>query len=248
MIDDQLPIQPVGIDLKSIYYALFRHKWKIVFFCFAGFLASAALYFVNPPVYQSEGSLLVKYVRDADARVFNPGAKESEIKSPDSSGASVINTERAILTSFDLSLQVADQIGPEKILRKAGRTDRVLAAWVVNKGMTVETRKDNNTITVVFRHRDPETAQAVLRSLFDGYQKKHVAVHALAGVNEEELTRKTDELRNKLKNAEEEMRVWKEKAGVTSVADANRSNTDQITRIQEDLHKAEAELAGRKAG
>jgi len=246
--DDQLPGQPEGIDLKGIYYVLFRHKWKVICFCFAGVLASAAMYFLNPPVFQSEGNLLVKYVRDSDARILSPGAKDSEIKIPDSRGDGVMNTEKAILTSFDLALEVADQIGPERILRKAGRTDRILAASVVHKGTLVETKKENNTISVVFRHRNPEVAQAVLRSLFEVYQKKHVAIHALAGINEEELTKKADDLRSKLKKTEEELRGWKEKAGVTSVEDANKSHVDQITKIQEDLHKAETELAGRKAG
>jgi len=246
--DDRLPGQPEGIDLKSIYYVVFRHKWKVICCCLAGVLASAALYFVNPPVYQSEGSLLVKYVRDNEARILSPGAKDSEIRTPDSRGDGIMNTEKAILTSFDLAIEVAGHIGPEKILRKAGRTDKIAAASVVHKGTVVETKKENNTISVTFRHRDPEVAQTVLGSLFDAYQKKHVAIHALAGINEDDLTRKADDLRSKLKKTEEELRGWKEKAGVTSVEDANKSHVDQITKIQEDLHKAETELAGRKAG
>ena len=247
--DEKLEIQHQGIDLKDIYYVLFRNKWKIIVFSLLGMLAAAGLYFIDPPRYQSEGRLLVKYVRESEARFLNPGARDSEIKSPDSRGESIINTEKEILTSFDLAIQVADHVGPEKILAKAGGgTDRIRAATVIMKNLLVETRREYNTIKVVFRHPDPEVLQPVLRSLFDAYQKKHVAVHALSGVNEEELTRKIDDLRNKLGKTEEELRTWKDTAGVTSVTDAHKAHIDQITKIKEDLHKAETELAGRRAG
>lgn len=247
--DEQSEIQPSGVDLNDVYYVLFRHKWKIILLSLAGVLAAAGLYMIRPPAYQSEGRLLVRYVRESEARFLNPDAKDSEIKYADSRGDGIINTEKEILTSFDLALQVADHVGPEKILAKAGGgADRIQAATLILKNVLVESRKDNNTIRVVFRHPDPELLQPVLRSLFDAYQKKHVAVHALAGVNEEELTRKTDELRGKLAKTEEDLRTWKDTAGVTSVAEANKAQIDQITRIKEALHKAETELAGRRAG
>src|SRR6185503_3303147 len=100
----------------------------------------------------------------------------------------------------------------------------------------------------VFRHPDPAVVQPVLRNLIDGYQKRHVEIHRRGSVIEEELTRKTDDLRNKLAKIEEELRGWLDKAGVTLVDDAHKAHIDQISKICEDLFRAEAELAGRRAG
>ena len=251
--DAQSETPPAGFDLADIYYALFRQKWKILVCFLVGIVVSAALYFIEPPVYQSQAKLLVRYVLEREGKSFNPAAtdfrSDSQIKSPDSGGASVINTEREILSSFDLASQVAELIGPEKILAKAGGgTNRIEAAALIERNLLVETRKDNSTIWVVFRHRDPQIVQPVLRNLIDAYQKRHVEVHRVGSVIEEDLTRKTDELKGKLGKIEEELRGWLDRVGVTSVDDAKKAHIDQISKIREDLFKAEAELAGRRAG
>src|SRR5437867_4594541 len=111
---------PVGLDFRDICYVLFRHKWKIVSFSVAGILGAALLLVVRPPVYQSEAKLFVRYVLEqGETRPLNPTATDAQIRSPDSRGEGIINTEKEILGSFDLASQVANLIGPEKILTKA---------------------------------------------------------------------------------------------------------------------------------
>src|SRR5262245_1669359 len=124
-----------GLDLKALYYVLFRHKWKILLMSLLGVLGAGVAYFLNPPAFQSEAKLVVRYVRETEGKFLAPGAKDSEIHPTESGGgAGIINTEREILTSFDLALQVADLVGPEKILgRTGGVTNRIQAAAVVEK-------------------------------------------------------------------------------------------------------------------
>src|SRR5206468_4725165 len=122
------------------------------------------------------------------------------------------------------------------------------AAAVIGKNLEVEAIGRSSTIRVVFRHSDQDVVQPVLRNLIERYQKKHVEVHRLAGFMEEDLTRKTDELRNKLAKIEDELRGWMDKAGVTSLDAANKGHADQISKIREELFRAEAELAGHRAG
>ena len=44
-----------GLSLGDIYFILFRHKWMILFFSFAGIMGAILLLFVvKPPQYQSE--------------------------------------------------------------------------------------------------------------------------------------------------------------------------------------------------
>ena len=246
MDDEHRQAQNAGINLKDIYYVLFRHKWKIILFSLAGVLAAAGVYILGPPTYQSEAKLFVPYVLERERQSLNPAAKDSEIR-PTETG-SIINSELEILRSFDIYTQVADLVGPEKILSKAGNANRIQAAVVIGKNLETEAIGRSSTIRVVFRHSDQDVVQPVLRNLIERYQKKHVEVHRLAGFMEEDLTRKTDELRNKLAKIEEELRGWMDKAGVTSLDAANKAHVDQISKIREDLFRAEAELAGHRAG
>ena len=43
MDEEQGQAQNAGINLKDIYYVLFRHKWKIILFSLAGVIAAAGL-------------------------------------------------------------------------------------------------------------------------------------------------------------------------------------------------------------
>jgi len=238
---------PTGLDLKAIYYALFRQKWKIIGLSVAGIVASVAVYFQNPPVYLSEAKVLVRYVLEREGRSLNPATRDSEIKSADSSG--IITSELEILRSFDLANQVADVVGPEKIAPMVGgATNRMAAAALIARNLDVQAVGRSSTIRVVFRHTDPAVVQPVLHNLIDGYQKKHVEVHRVAGVVEEDLTRKTDELRTKLAKIDEELRNWTDKAGASSLDAANRAHVDQTSVLREEIFKAEAELAGRRVG
>src|SRR5262249_20120661 len=124
----------------------------------------------------------------------------------------------------------------------------ILAATLIGKNLDVGVIGGSSTVRIVFRHPNPAVVQPVLRNLIDGYQKKHVEIHRRGSVIEEDLTRKTDELRNKLAKIEEELRGWMDKAGVTLVDDAHKAHIDEISKIREELFKAEAELAGRRAG
>src|SRR5260370_41757646 len=67
-----------GLNLYEVLFILFRHKWKILLCAAAGMLAAAAVYFVLPPVYQSEAKLFVRYVVDKSAI----DGLESQIKTP----------------------------------------------------------------------------------------------------------------------------------------------------------------------
>ena len=56
-----------GMNVHEILFMLFRHKWKILLCAVAGLLAAAAVYFLLPPVYESEAKLFVRYVVDKSA-------------------------------------------------------------------------------------------------------------------------------------------------------------------------------------
>jgi uncharacterized protein involved in exopolysaccharide biosynthesis/Mrp family chromosome partitioning ATPase len=238
--------RPGGLKLGDVYYTLFRHKWKILVLTLLGVLAAAGIWFFKGPLYQSQAKLLVRYVRDARAVDVSLGA-QGDVKSPDSRGENIINSEIEILTSRDLALEVADLVGPDKILAKAGGgTNRFAAAGLILRGLEVDVPRRSSVIRVAFNHPDPDMAQTILRALVQNYLRKHAEVHRAVGVFDEFLTRQTDALRSQLRQTEQELQKLKLTANVTSVEESKRILAEQASRVRQELMGAEAELAERR--
>jgi uncharacterized protein involved in exopolysaccharide biosynthesis/Mrp family chromosome partitioning ATPase len=237
---------PSGITAGDIYYVLFRHKWKIIACAVAGLLAAGAVYRFKPPPFQSESKLYIRYVI-SEGKTSGPVVND-QTKSPDQRGETIMQSEQQILTSFDLAKQVAEAVGPAKILAKSGRgKDLNLAAAMVHRGLTVSVPAATSVIDIVFVHPDPEVVQPVLQDVVDLYRKRHVEIHQSAGVLDESLAQETDSLRSQLAQTEEELRKIISKAGVISLADAKKNQAEQIARIRDQIQAAEADFAERLA-
>jgi len=233
--------------LADIYFVLFRHKWKILIISAIGLLLAILLPLIWRLPYQSEAKLFIKYVLESKS----PGqlsANDSRIKSPDEGGENIINTELEILTSLDLAQQVAESVGPQKILGGTGLgNDKYAAAVVIHKNLVVEVPKKSNVICVTFKHRDPEVVQPVLTALIDRYLQAHIEIHRSLGALDDFLSQETDQLRSRLAQTEGDLRKAKARAGILSLEDTKKVYTEQSSRIQQAIFDAEAELAERQA-
>src|SRR3954465_2375687 len=131
----QPPTPSPTLALGDIYYILFRHKWKIILFSGIGLIAALLLPLVWKRPYQSEAKLFIRYVLETKSP-GQVGVSDARVKSPDERGENVINTELEILTSLDLAQQVATNVGPEKILAKAGGgVDAQIAAALIHRNL-----------------------------------------------------------------------------------------------------------------
>ena len=234
-----------GMTPTDVLYIAFRHKWKIGLISAAGIICALALPWFVPRMYQSEAKLFVKYVVDTKSP-GQVGMTGSRVISDE--GANAINTEVEILTSLDLAQQVADTIGPERILAKAGGgTNRYAAGALIQKNLIPEALAGSKVIRVIFKHPDREIVQTVLDQFIQAYLKKHEEIHQHVGVFDDFLTQQTDQLRSRLLATEDELKRAKTNAGIISLEDSKRAYTEQISKIQEDIRGAEAELAERQA-
>jgi len=238
--------RPPALTLGDLYYILFRQKWKIITCSVLGVVAAGALYALRQPVYESEAKLLIRYV--LDSKSLSPTTTDSQIRSPDEGGSSIVNTEVEILRSFDLAEQVVDTVGVDRILTNSQvDRNRDAAAAVVSKNLLVEVPSKSSVIRVVFQNQNPEVVQPVLRDLIEKYLKKHVDIHQAVGVFDGFLTRQTEELRTQLAHTELELQTARNAAGVLSLADTKKVYTDQISKIRQELFDAQAELAEHQA-
>lgn len=247
MLNQPTP-QPPSLGLGDIYYILFRHKWKIVGCFVAGIAVAAAIFRFDAPQYFSEAKLLVRYII-AENKLTGPNANSATAKiMTDERGASIMATEREILSSVDLAEEVTKAIGPEKILAKAGGgKDLPKAVKLLRESLSVNVPGGSSVIFISFRHPDFEIVQPVLREVLDRYLKLHVATHRTSGMLTESLTQEADTLRSRLATTEQELRRETNKAGVISLESAKESYATQITAIRREILGYEAELAGRIA-
>ena len=233
------------LDLGQILYVLFRHKWKIIGLCLFALAAAASVLVIVPRTYESEARLYIRYV--VEPRSPDPIASDSRIRSPDVGGDAIINTELQILTSMDLAQQVADAIGPEKILGVAGLPDgRVRAAVAIQKHLVAQIPRDSSVVRVAFQHTDPSVVQPVVRQLIECYFKKHAQIHA-RGAFDKFLETETDQRRSRVETTEEQLRKAKSPLGIISLQDSRQSVSAQISRLEQQVAETEAQLAERRA-
>src|SRR6478672_3344371 len=101
--------QASGWSVGDIYYVLFRQKWKILGLSLLGIGAAAAVFLATPPVYVSEAKLFVLFVQDSRV-TFNVLSNDTRLRTPDTRGDNIINSELEILSSMDLAFTVVTNI------------------------------------------------------------------------------------------------------------------------------------------
>ena len=251
-----------GVKLGDILFALFKRKRTIMGCAAVGIIAAAAVYFLYPPSYESEAKLLVRYVLERSGVDPVEGANSAA-----ATNDTVIGAEIEILTSWDLAVQVAQALGPQRLLPPARDLlshlvqalglKRLLppsgpsategaAAGSIASGLKVISNKGSNIILISYKNRNPEIATLVLQELLSRYFVKHLEVHRSVGAFDF-VTQQTDQVRARLNQTEDALKSLREKTGIASVKEGSAALSSEAARTQEALNTAEAELAEQKA-
>lgn len=234
-----------GINLDDVYFIVFRlisrHKWVIIVLTMLGLGAAAVYSHYKKSPYESGAKLMVRYV--SDNRSLNPvDNNNSAMVGLNELGNFVMAGEQEILNSFDLSKQVAVNIGPEKILAKyGGGNDPNEAAGVILGNLIVY--REGTVIHLIYSHLDPDMVQPVLAEIITDYMAKHIQIHKGGGVSDEMLEEETTRLRLQITQTEKELRTVKTNLGVVNVVDAARTFSDEYARIHGELLQAEVQMA-----
>src|SRR3954447_6069217 len=221
--------------LGDILHALFKHKWKILICTIIGIIAAVCVQVLYTPMYESHAKLLVRYVLERTP--IDPDAPSQKM------AMNVIGAEVEILTSWDLAVQVAEALGPKRLLPNAPGNPSVSdAAGSVSAGLTVIPSGASNMIFVAYRNRDPDLSRLVLDELVNRYFVRHLEVHRSAGAFDF-VTQQTDQVHARLNETEDALRNLKMKAGIVSLADATNALSASLNKVGEQLENAEEELA-----
>ena len=235
--------QRSGIGFNDILFILFRRKWIIILCALAGFAAAAGVFFFLPSLYESRSKLIVRYVVDHSA-VDNIDNAGKMLGSPSDS---VIIAELEILTSSDVATQVADAVGPRRLVKGSnGNATSVEAAREILRKLEVTAVKGSNIISIAYKDSDPKLASEVLEQLVKFYFDKHLEVHRSAG-SFDLVARQTEQLRKELSQTEEDLKKLKETAGITSPAEDAAAVSSVLAKTQQELDVAQTELAAQQA-
>jgi uncharacterized protein involved in exopolysaccharide biosynthesis/Mrp family chromosome partitioning ATPase len=253
------------VKLSDIFFALFKRKRTILVCAAAGVIAAAALYFFYPPSYQSEAKLLVRYVLERSA--VDPAEAEKAGAASNSEADRVIGAEMEILTSWDLAMQVAQAIGPQRfvaptddlvsrvtegigikrLLPPSGKSvSDGEAAQMIVAGLKVTAAKGSNIIFISYKNRNSELAALVLQELLSRYFVKHLEVHRSAGAFDF-VAQQTDQVRARLNQTEDALKSLREKTGIASLKEGSVALTTEAAKAQEQLNAAESDLAEQQA-
>lgn len=242
---DSAPSPSGGLNQEDIYFILFRQKWIVILFSLLGIAAAAVLYSLHKPLYRSDSKLLVRYV--VEDKPLMPG-DNTQVRSPDSGGTTIINSEIQILTSLDLLAQVAETIGPSKILRKTDiPVDKFLAAAALAERLKVDVPPRSDIIQITFRHPDPSIVKPVLDLIVNEYLTRHAEIHRGLGSLDVLLSQHADQLRLRLNTTDEELRKLKAEAGVISLEETKIAMVREMSDLRRELFSTQALLAETKA-
>jgi uncharacterized protein involved in exopolysaccharide biosynthesis/Mrp family chromosome partitioning ATPase len=253
--------QHSGLRLSDILFALFKRKRTIILCAAVGIIAAAAFYFFDPPLYESQAKLLVRYVLERSA--VDPIEAEKAAAASSNYTDGVISAEIEILTSSDLAVQVAQAIGPKRLLPPA--TDLLTkvahgvglkqlsaaategeAAGSIISNLKVVSNKGSSIILVSYKDHDPQMATLVLQELLSRYFVKHLEVHRSAGAFDF-VTQQTDQVRARLNQTEDALKSLRDKAGIVSLKEGSEALSAEAAKTEQALNAAEVQLAEQKA-
>ncbi|HEY5812421.1 MAG TPA: hypothetical protein VIT23_07190, partial [Terrimicrobiaceae bacterium] len=207
-----------------------------------GIGAAVGVYVLHTTIYESQAKLLVRYVVDTSA-IDQVDSKATVGPTSDN----LINAEVEILKSWDLAMQVAASLGPERLLPKSnGGATIPDAAISIRLGLIATSLPGTNMILVSYRNPNPELAALVLKDLVARYFTKHLEVHRSADAFDF-VSRQSDQVRARLNQAEEELKTLKAEAGITSLKDNTTNLNAELAKTKEALQTAETELAEQQA-
>jgi polysaccharide biosynthesis transport protein len=235
---EEAPTPSLGVH--DIIFTLFKHKWTILICTALGLVAAVAAFLLQPPLYQSQAKLLVRYLVERSA--IDAVDSNSDVGGG-RGGQAAIAAEVEILTSRDLAEQVAEAIGAKRLLPDAkGTPSNLAAAAVIAKSLGVDSSKESNILVVHYYSREPQLAQLVLQEIISHYFVKHLEVHRSAGAFEF-VTQQTDQVRMRLNQTEAALKPLRELVGIISLADGRTALSADLARTEAQLHAAEVDLA-----
>ena len=224
---------------------LFGHRWLFLIVFAGTFLMTAALVFLIPTKYESQMKLLV-----GDERpdlVISPKDDKSTPQ-PEELAEIRVNSEIELLRSHDVLRQVAlkSHLTPEPgTVAASGAPSSISldrAVRSLDRHLEITPVKKSEIITVAYRAKSPEVANAVLKNLADTYLGKHLNAHTNPG-SFKFFSDQADMYAERLAHSEEQLRRFRQQHASLIQPDEKDALTQRMMEAQAALESADAQEA-----
>jgi Mrp family chromosome partitioning ATPase len=231
-----------GLGLSDILFALFRYKLLLLASIALGGLVAAGIWLVRPPTYESTAKIYIPYVITLPR--INPKDNATDI-TPTMMGAdTALNTEIEMLRSFDTAIEVAERIGPEKVLAHYGGTSNLhAAAGVIASGIFVAPPRAMY-LSVTLSHRDPELVQPLLEEILNAYMHRHGVLRLGDTSN---YVAQAEVAAQKILKIDVQLKELRTSAGVPNIQERQRSIAREYEELRTQMLHAQTELARMRA-
>jgi len=205
---------------RGLLTVLFRQKGKILL-VFLLIMTGITGYLIKAhPMYESTGSILVKFGREAMPDLSDKNTRPEELAQNDR--RETIESYMDILRSHDLVQEVVNEFTPDKIYpditNRVKNTDSPVEATIrdIIKGdLTVKAAQQSNVIEVTFANTDPKLAAAFVSRLIEVFIARQTEVYNNPQIKI--LKEQMESAGNKLSESQNRLQDFKSKIGVSSI-------------------------------
>jgi len=224
----------------NFFQVLRTRKWQLFGCIVLGALVGALAVWRRPYVYQARTLLELEDLNQnvLNSRDVNPKA------TLDNSSETYINTEAQILQSQPVFERVAKKLNDDP----AGPWDPPVTAQEVARGVRVRTHETDRILEVSVDSTDPRRAAAIANSMTSEFVKQDLESRVEAGRQTSAwLAQQLDELGNKLRRSEEELRNFTTKENLLVDSSDGRVVETGLRQAQDELARAQADRIAKQA-
>lgn len=223
------------IDVRK-YWLMLKRRWTVALGVFSAIVALSAAYALSrESTYEAFGSLLVK--TDRSASLVGLDVERGELQSL-SQDNSPVETQIEVIHSIPivqktiLALNLRDAEGqplsPEDFL----------------ESLKVKNVAGTDVVQISYGSDDPKTAAAVVNKLMEAYIASNVAANQMeATAAAEFIGEQLPKVESSLRQAEQELRKFKEANKIVAVSDEAAAVVDLVSRLDEQIIQAQAQLS-----
>jgi succinoglycan biosynthesis transport protein ExoP len=224
---------------------LLSHRWLFLIVFAGTFAVTTTLVFLLPTKYESEMKLLVSNERP-DLVISPKDDKESPV--PEELAEIRINSEIELLRSHDVLKQVvlkADLSHEPGTVAASGAASPVSldrSVRSLQRHLEITPVKKSEIITVAYRAKSPEVANAVLKNLADTYLGMHLTAHTNPG-SFKFFNDQANACAERLARSEEQLRLFRQQHASLVQPDEKDALTQRVMEAQAALESADAQEA-----
>lgn len=227
--------ESVDLDLHK-YWLILKRRWLPATGVFASVIGLAIpIAFLQKPSYQAQGKLLFKI--DKTSSLTGVGGKLGDLN-PLVSQSNPLKTETEVISSIPLLQKTIDALNLKDEKGKPLNPEAIRKGRLKLKNLT-----GTDVLEISYKSSDSQEAAAVINKLMSLYiENNKLTNRAEAAAAREFIAQKLPETEATVRQAEVDLRQFKERNRVVVLEDEARSAVEAIGSLDKQIRQVQAEL------